>query len=723
MSCSYKRPHASPSKLRRDFARCWAHKKRLGSQEHRCGLRDALDSVLSHRSSCFTQYWCQWIGSEGGLTQQGRQCELFPLPPATTWTPGVKHLPCTIETALTFLNMCIASLNLLAGDMHSGCAMQGCRSSPTAAQQQAIDHVAHRCNRFLVELHSGTSETESWERAFRSFESPSGVKYPKLQAEAVDLPDRAGTCDPMTLLPAELARNVCDPGAIFQTAEQGHASAVVPTGKERGEYLKLVHRQLQCGKLVLLTRVRQVGDVFCVPKSDPSKQREIWNGTAVSGMAVKPPRPMLLANPSCFVDLLFREGESIYMSKRDVHTCFDVLQAPSGLQEWFGRPPITLAELSQVSGAEVDELRKYLPTNLHDAVQPKQLVYPASAVWPMGFSWSSCVAQACTVACCQEAGVAAANFMTMEQAVPTGPEVCGVATDDTFFIHKDKAVGAQRLCRLDAALAGHGMPKNKSKDVTLETEMTALGCKLTVQPPAVEPDSGKLTLAFKALLDVLAQRTATPVGLSRLLGVEQWFCLLNRPMFSIFDKVYDFVRKEPQACSFLLPDAVWTELAVAALLMPLLGADLSRGFLPQLIACDAAPQFGFGVSFFRCSSKLTEKVGSLAERRGDYIKFFPEPGVLEARGLLLAVKWALRSKRNFNRRIVVLVDAKAVLGAATKGRTSAPVIRGVLRKLAALLLSTNSLLRLVYVPTEHNPADAPSRGRRRRPNPTRATGF
>ena len=100
-------------------------------------------------------------------------------------------------------------------------------------------------------------------------------------------------------------------------------------------------------------------------------------------------------------------------------------------------------------------------------------------------------------------------------------------------------------------------------------------------------------------------------------------------MFSIFDKVYDFVRKEPQACSFLLPDAVWTELAVAALLMPLLGADLSRDFLPQLIACDAAPQFGFGVSFFRCSSKLTEKVGSLAERRGDYIKFFPSQVALK----------------------------------------------------------------------------------------------
>ena len=38
----------------------------------------------------------------------------------------------------------------------------------------------------------------------------------------------------------------------------------------------------------------------------------------------------------------------------------------------------------------------------------------------------------------------------------------------------------------------------------------------------------------------------------------------------------------------------------------------------------------------------------------------------------------------------------------------------MLRHIGALLLATNTLLRPVYVPTEHNPADAPSRGKRRR---------
>lgn len=147
---------------------------------------------------------------------------------------------------------------------------------------------------------------------------------------------------------------------------------------------------------------------------------------------------------------------------------------------------------------------------------------------------------------------------------------------------------------------------------------------------------------------------------------------------------------------------------------------------------------------------VVEQVGRLAERRGDFVKFFPEPGepepkdrlgvphllpfhqrqfnvaisarakfkahsgALEAHGLLLAVKWLVRRSSHFHHRLVVLIDAKAVLGAASKGRTSAPAIRGVVRHIGALLLATGTLLRLVYVPTEHNPADAPSRGKRRR---------
>ena len=88
---------------------------------------------------------------------------------------------------------------------------------------------------------------------------------------------------------------------------------------------------------------------------------------------------------------------------------------------------------------------------------------------------------------------------------------------------------------------------------------------------------------------------------------------------------------------------------------------------------------------------------------------------MELRGVLLSLRWLLRSASRHGKRIVLLVDAKAALGAVAKGRMNAPAFHGPLCSVNALLLASNTLLRPVYVPSEDNPADAPSRGRRRRP--------
>ena len=66
---------------------------------------------------------------------------------------------------------------------------------------------------------------------------------------------------------------------------------------------------------------------------------------------------------------------------------------------------------------------------------------------------------------------------------------------------------------------------------------------------------------------------------------------------------------EKKAC-FL---AARTELVFAACLVPLMGADLGRRFLPMVIACDAAPEYGFGVSYRPGSLHTASAIGSLAE--------------------------------------------------------------------------------------------------------------
>ena len=383
------------------------------------------------------------------------------------------------------------------------------------------------------------------------------------------------------------------------------------------------------------------------------------------------------------------------MSKRDIHTCFDILHAPDALQPYFGRPPITLQELAQVSKLSVSALQQFVVDRGDGPVGAHERVYPASTVWPMGFSWSSCIAQAATLACCVEAGVCTSSFMDLDSPPPSGPEICGVATDDTFFFHFDKELGRKRLSDLDAVLAANGMPKNATKDVSLQSSMTALGCCIDEETGTAQPEPSKITALFLAWIDLLNKGHASPRSVSRALGLHQWFCLLQRPAFCVFDAVYEFVRREPSFVSADLPSSVGAELAVAAFIMPLLCADLRRTFLPQLTACDAAPAFGFGVAYMRCSRAAAAEVGALAERRGDYVKFYlgfkvaisararhkAHSGVLEAHGLLLALKWLLRKRGNFHHRLAILIDAKAVLGAASKGRSSAPLIRGIVRQM------------------------------------------
>ncbi len=114
------------------------------------------------------------------------------------------------------------------------------------------------------------------------------------------------------------------------------------------------------------------------------------------------------------------------------------------------------------------------------------------------------------------------------------------------------------------------------------------GCELTSDPPAVEPNASKLVTLFFALLDLEVHPRASPASSQRAMGLEQWFCLLSRPMFSVFDATYEFMRRELADIVDMLPDGVKLELTVAAVLMPLLGADLSRAFLLLLTACDAS---------------------------------------------------------------------------------------------------------------------------------------
>ena len=114
---------------------------------------------------------------------------------------------------------------------------------------------------------------------------------------------------------------------------------------------------------------------------------------------------------------------------------------------------------------------------------------------------------------------------------------------------------------------------------------------------------------------------------------------------------------------------------------------------------------------------FVEDVSRLAEKRGDFVRLQREPGdeqerqrigtphrlpvamsaftdllslkarkkehsgIMECQALLISAGWILRSKMRHNAHAAILVDAKTVLCAAAKGRSSSPSLLRLLRML------------------------------------------
>ena len=174
---------------------------------------------------------------------------------------------------------------------------------------------------------------------------------------------------------------------------------------------------------------------------------------------------------------------------------------------------------------------------------------------------------------------------------------------------------------------------------------------------------------------------------------------------------------------------------------------MDRSWLPYILASDATPSYGLGLSRAMVSPTLTRQVGRLGffgdfhvrpldthdgeqevERHGTCVRlpvsmqqfqhiishkvaFKAHAGTLELTAVTTTLKWLARQAGNLSRRITLLIDAEAPMHALRKGRSSAPCFKLEVRKAGVLTLLLDALLHLVYVPSESNPGDPPSRGR------------
>ena len=299
-------------------------------------------------------------------------------------------------------------------------------------------------------------------------------------------------------------------------------------------------------------------------------------------------------------------------------------------------------------------------------------------------------------------------------------------------------------------MAERGVQPHTGKDLDFALNATVIGIDLC-DGTVLCPQLNKLIKIFCGVTYLLHHNLPiTGDECAAVNGQLAWLALLNRPIFSALLGVYAFARSEPSGPRQLPPDAR-AELWLFLSLLPWCVGDLTRSWQQHIVCSDASPAYGFGVSVARASKAVVREIARTAARPhthvrldrggdprddeperprlGDRVRvplrksaFLPvisskarhraHAGTLEAEGVALALRWILRSTQRHCRRTLLLIDAQAVLGAVARGRTSAPSLRRAVTRVAALAIGGDLLVHGVYVPSEDNPADAPSRGKR-----------
>ena len=325
----------------------------------------------------------------------------------------------------------------------------------------------------------------------------------------------------------------------------------------------------------------------------------------------------------------------------------------------------------------------------------------------------------------------------------------GVATDDNIMTHHSIEQGLRGIYRFESEAVEANLHNTRTHIVPLHTLLWAWGatCVALDTLSALFPEL--VCRLWESILCLIVDGHGTPCAVQRCLGALQWLALLTRVLLIVYQQFYRVVEVPRVGAVVLVLAGTLNELPIGLVLLPLATVDTSWDCLPLLLATDAAPDFGFGVSRKDCSRAVAEAIVTMSEKTGDYVRLFQEPGdavrkerlgnphhlqvcqselttlisskarfsahsgVLEAWATLLGLRCISRSASRSHSRLAMLVGAKVVVCIVSKGRASSKSLNRIMRKVAALALPLDVHIIFVYIPSEDKPADGPSRGVRR----------
>jgi hypothetical protein len=566
-----------------------------------------------------------------------------------------------------------------------------------------------------------------------------------IRAVDVSLPKQAATAELLSVLPPHLRAVYSTPSLLLQrpAVKLVHRKSFMCSSTE---YVALLKRMIDRDMIRFTQSPLAVNGLFGVDKDGGDSIRLIIDARPVNSMFVPSP-PVSLPTPDLLAQLEIPQGTTLFAAKVDLDNFYHRIRLPAAWWPYFALPPVRAGDLG---------LAQYAPDSI---------VWPCCVTLPMGFSHSVFIAQAIhehiidvSVPLLQRCDrlvrdvseptidtISVADnpipLCTSERPAPRGDFAVdrmrhSVYIDDLNLYGTDAATLNAAVDQYITAMSVVHLPAKPSKVVRPTADgLECLGVYVHGRTAEVGMSVPKLQVLRASTLRLLDIGECTGHELSHIIGRWIWAMLLRRPAMAIFSAVYRFIECARSSRYTLWP-SVRRELSVAARLAPLLFTSIRSDWAPVIVASDAS-EFGAGVVFADQPIIPAAVIASIPATPG----VLPHPTMtavvadsrwktaishqwrdaehingLEVRAALTAVRWSmkrpdvLQPSCTNHRKLILLCDSSATVGAITKGRSSSHRLLRPLRMMSALLLASGIYLKVKWLPSLMNPADGPSRG-------------
>eukprot|EP00971_Amphidinium_carterae_P082670 1635292-Amphidinium_carterae.1 len=365
--------------------------------------------------------------------------------------------------------------------------------------------------------------------------------------------------------------------------------------------------------------------------------------------------------------------------------------------------------------------------------------------------------------------LSAASQLTHGWPLPGLSSVWGSYCDDLAlvdFVHaklkgvcSPQHVQEQSASRLAAVKQRYGevqLQLKPQKEQLRAKEASVWGAGLSSARKEVRGDMTKMKALTFLTVELLRAVFTTTHTVQRAVGFWVHHCLFQRAALCIFQETYRWLEegKDHPHHQRFLPGMVRQELQGCVLLFPLLRADVSSCLHPELFASDATGEIGAVIkapldlgdavlAWTRRTHHLSPGVAVLqahqlyqVSREEQKDQIWEELVAKQAYRLvskyhfrssahinvkeLMAVRTALRhiaeQPERWRTRALIAVDSQVAVWTLKKGRSSSRALNQVLQTMLGDVLSTGVRICPIWVATECNPADAPTR-RKRIPEP------